>query len=106
LNRLFWRMIGIGRFVVASVPLLIVCYATITYAQETERTERLMERRLSSVEISVARHEERWVAVVARIDAIDKTLWWLIVATFGGTSVSGVVAADRAMYKWKQNRGT
>ena len=102
--KLLDKTFGVGRFVCAALPFVIVCYGSVLYARmqdaNLEQVTRL-ERRLTEVEIDSARQDERTLAIVARIDAIDKTLWWLILATFGGTGVSGVVAADRAIYKWK-----
>lgn len=88
------RIVSALRLIGAVLPFLFACYGGFIYAQESQT-----ERRLSAVEISSARHDERFLAIVARIDAIDKTLWWLIVATFGGTGVSGAVAADRVIHK-------
>lgn len=78
------------------LPFLLACYGAVLYAQTD------VERRLAMTEINLARQEERYHALVARIDAIDKTLWWLVVATFGGTGISGAVAADRVAYRWRK----
>lgn len=96
----------IGRVVGAMVPLLLACIGAVAYAQlqDTDRLERQTERRFSALEIADARQEERYHAIVGRIDAIDKTLWWLVVATIGGTGVSGVVATDRAVHRLKAQR--
>ena len=90
------KILGIGRFVGAVLPFVIACYCGVTYGRA-----QTVETRLSALEIETARHDERWLAVVARIDAIDRTIWWLIMVTVGSTGVSGVVAVDRAAYKWR-----
>ncbi len=107
--RLRDKILGVGRIIGAVAPIIISSYGGLLYAQGQQlqlHEDLLLDRRISTVEINAARQEERWAAVVARLDAQDKTLWWLVVATFGGTSVSGFVAADRAAFKWKQARGT
>ena len=105
------RVLGVGRFIGAALPFVIACYAGITYASQ----DRELEGRLAAIEITAARQDERWLAVVARIDtmkldlkseidAMNTTLWRLIWATFGSTGISGLVAADRAMHKWRNSR--
>ena len=98
-----WRqkIIGVGRFVGAALPFVLACYGGILYASQDRDLELA---RLLAIEIAAARQEERTSAIAARIDAIDKTLWWLMMATFGSTGVSGVVAADRAAHKWRNSR--
>ena len=100
------KILGIGRFAGAAAPLVLVVYSSVLYARtQTDTFEsRRLERRLTDSEIALARQDEKTRAIIARIDSIDKTLWWLIVATFGGTGVSGAVAADRAAHKWRQAR--
>ena len=97
---MFGRMLGVGRFAVAALPFVLACYAGVTYASQ----DRELDGRLAAIEIAAARQDERWLAVVARIDAMDKTLALLMWATFGSTGVSGLVAADRAMHKWRNSR--
>ena len=76
-------------------PLFGALLTAKVYAQES----RDLERRITSTEIAAARDDERIRAVIGRIDSIDKTLWWLIWIIFGSTTVSGVVAGDRVIYR-------
>jgi hypothetical protein len=97
-----WRkLVLVGRLVGAVLPFLLACYGGVTLALAQAGT---LEGRMAMIEIDNARQDERFHAIVARIDAIDKTLWWLVVATVSGTGVSGAVAADRIVYKRRNGR--
>ena len=104
-----WFLVGAidaGRMAGAIIPFLMACYGARVYAQSEydDRELARIERRITSNDISIARQEERWLAVMARIEAQDRTLWWLVVATLSGTGVSGSVAADRIFHKWKHSK--
>lgn len=88
-------MFNVLKVIFAVLPIFFAGYGARIYAQET------MDRRMMSVEIDLARQDERFRAIVARLDAYDKTLWWLIMATFTSSGISGAVAADRVVYKRK-----
>lgn len=90
------KIISAGRFVGSVIPFLFACYSGVVYGQT-------VETRVAALEISSAVHEAQYRAIVDRIEALDKTVWWLVVTTIGGTGVSGVVAIDRATYK-RRNR--
>jgi hypothetical protein len=110
-NRTFqlaYRLVG------AALPIAVVLFTSIAYAQDHSGRElrdlmrdmRGMESRLSRSEIDHARLEERWVAIAARIESMDKTLWWLFVGTFGSVAVSGAVGTDRAVHRYRSRGGT
>lgn len=87
------------RLLGAGIPFLLACYGAVTYASQEP-----LEERVAGLEIESARQDERYHAIVARIDAIDKTLWWLVAATLAGTGVSGAVATDRAVHRLKNSK--
>lgn len=86
---------------VAFVPIGVVTHTARVYAQDVDA----LRHRITELEVTTARQDERWHALSARIDTIDKTLWWLLVATFTGTGVSGAVAVDRATYLFRRKNG-
>lgn len=95
------------RILIAVVPLFISTTSLQAHAQNIESLQQelgVLEKRANAHEIADARIEERWLAVVSRIDSIDKTLWWLIVAIFGSSGVSAVVAGDRAVYLYRRTK--
>jgi hypothetical protein len=80
------------RFFGAVLPVMFAALALRVHAQTSEE-------RLRAVETDMARQDERYHAIIARLDSIDKTQFWLIFSTGAAGIVSGGVAADRAMFR-------
>lgn len=85
------------RFFGAVLPVFFAAMAFRVHAQTSEE-------RLRAVEVNLGRQDERYHAIIARLDSIDKTQFWLIVSTGAAGVVSGGVAADRAMFRKRISR--
>ena len=110
---LFELFFAAARIAVSAMPLAMTVYATAIYAQDQDRFERQLERRTSAAEVMLARHDEKFIAILAQVqtlssshEALRDLVWWLAAATLGSGTVSGAVAADRAVFRLRNRRNS